>query len=242
MNNSKVVNLGGAQFKIVKLYEPMLENVAVYPGDPVLKKEVIKDIKQDGCNLFRYSVCNHAFHPHADAPKHQNIDMAEIGIESFGMDSFFNSAFMIDLSSSKRAITVNGVRYLRQILMEDLESYKDLFAEKSSVIIRTGYDKYIESNQKHIADKIPSISLDAAKFMASCNNLNVIAVDSLTVDDVDSNEIHKLLKDKLIVESMVHSYNIPDRNRKEFDLQTSTVSIIGATGGPVTAFAYIRIR
>jgi kynurenine formamidase len=44
----------------------------------------------------------------------------------------------------------------------------------------------------------------------------------------------------LIVESMVNLHSIPKDKSSSFDLQTSPVRIVGATGGPITAYAFIE--
>jgi kynurenine formamidase len=49
------------------------------------------------------------------------------------------------------------------------------------------------------------------------------------------------LKNTMILEALVHLHEIPVEHSMSFDLQTSPVRIVGATGGPVVAYAYIGI-
>jgi kynurenine formamidase len=99
----------------------------------------------------------------------------------------------------------------------------------------------LENNFPHKPELLPYLTGEAAEFLASFKNLKVVGTDSLTVDPDGSHKAHQFLKEKLIVESMVHLHKIPEKNRSRFDLQTSPVKIIGATGGPVIATAFVEI-
>ncbi len=99
--------------------------------------------------------------------------------------------------------------------------------------------KWLESNLPHEPELLPFLTPEAAGYLASFKNLKVVGTDSLTVDPPGSHLAHQFLKEKLIVESLVHLHCIPTDQRSAFDLQTSPVRIIGATGGPVIAYAYI---
>ena len=85
------------------------------------------------------------------------------------------------------------------------------------------------------------MSPDAAKYIDSFTNLKVFGIDSITIDPVGVRVAHRTLKRFMIVESLVHLSQIPENNRRNFDLQTSALRIVGATGGPVVAYAYIPL-
>jgi len=110
-----------------------------------------------------------------------------------------------------------------------------------AVLIRTGYDKWLEANKPHIPESLPYLNKEAAEFLASFKNIKVIGIDSLTIDPVGSHNSHQTLKSLLIVESLVHLCEIPKEARNNFDLQTSPVRIVGATGGPIAAYAFISL-
>lgn len=239
--NKKEIKLGNTKYLVIDLTEPLKEGTEVYPGDPKLEKEVFSDIHKTGCQHHIYKLSDHHFHPHGDALNHQNMD-SDKGFESFGLEYCFNSACLIDLSDSQEAREFEGIKYLVEVKKKHLEPFAKLFSQKEAVLIRTGYDRWLEANKPHIPKNIPYLIKDAAEFLASFNNIKVIGIDSLTVDACREKPIHvahQTLKNKLIVESMVHLYEIPQEARENFDLQTSPVRIVGATGGPVIAYAFI---
>ena len=93
--NRKEIKSGKNKFLVIDLTEPLKEETEVYPGDPKPKKEVFSDIKQTGYQHHTYKLGDHNFHPHGDAPKHQNPEMQDKGFEIFGLDYSFNSACLI---------------------------------------------------------------------------------------------------------------------------------------------------
>jgi len=237
--NSKIITLGTQEFLVVDLTEPLSLDQEVYPGDPVPKRLVFSDIEECGWHHYIHKIGDHHFHPHGDAPNHQNPESMDKGFEIFGLDHCFNSALMIDLSDHKLAKEINGIQFLTKIDLKDLKPYEQLLSEKGAVLVRTGYDKWLEANLPHKPEALPYFTPEAAEYLSSLKNIKVIGTDSLTVDPPGSHKAHQLLKEKLIVESMVHLHKIPAEHCTGFDLQTSPVRIIGATGGPVTAYAYI---
>ena len=239
--NKKEIKLGKNKFLVIDLTEPLKEDTEVYPGDPKPQKEVFSDISQTGYQHHIYKVGDHNFHPHGDAPKHQNLEMQDKGFEVFGLDYSFNSACLIDLSETPEAKEFDGIKYLVEVKKEHLESFTKQISEIGAVLIRTGYDKWLEANKPHIPENLPYLNKEVAEFIASFNNLKVIGIDSLTVDPVGGHNSHQILKNLLIVESLVHLYEIPKEAKNNFDLQTSPVRIIGATGGPIIAHTFISL-
>lgn len=236
----KSIKLGNSKFKVIDLTEPLKENVEVFPGDPRPRKHVYFNYKKDGCQYNVYSIGDHHFHPHGDAPCHQDPRSKEKGFECWGMDYAFNKACLIDLSGSKMAIKREGIRYLPKITAKDILWHSAEIKKCSALLIRTGYDRWLEANKKHDPRHIPYIEKDAARLLGKYRSLKVIGVDSLTVDKVGDNYVHLQLRDILIVECLVNLHGIPQKHRKPFLLQTSPISIVGATGGPVLAYAFIK--
>ncbi|MBW2967132.1 cyclase family protein [Candidatus Woesearchaeota archaeon] len=244
--NKKTITLGGKRFQAIKLYMPLDEKTAVFPGDPTVKKTVFSDIITTGYQHHVYELSDHHFRPHGDAPNHQNPELQQQGFETFGMDHFFNNAFMIDLTGAPEAETLGSDnrsdgkhKILTKVLRKHLDPFREQLQTKTAVIIRTGYDRWLEANNEHYPENIPYLSEEAADMLAMHKNLRVFGTDSLTVDAPGSHHAHQKLKRMLIVEGLVHLHEIPVAARREFDLQTSTVAINGATGGPITAFAFV---
>lgn len=239
--NNKLIILGQQQFRVIDLTHPLRLDVEVYPGDPKPTRKVFTDIDETGWHHYIHEVSDHHFQPHGDAPNHQNPGSMDRGFESFGLDFCFNPAFMIDLSDLERAREYRGIRFLTEICLDDLKPYGTLFAEKGAVLIRTGYDRWLEKNYPHDPALLPYLTEDAAEYLASFKNLKVVGTDSMTVDPDGEHTAHQLLKEKLIVECMVYLHAIPAEARTGFDLQTSPVRITGATGGPVVAYAFMAV-
>lgn len=235
----KEIVLGNRKYLVVDLTQPLRLDVEVYPGDPKPQRKVFTDIGQTGWHHYIHEIGDHNFQPHGDGPNHQNPDLQHKGSEVFGLDYFFNSACLIDLSKSAQAAQYSGETYLVEVTLDHLKPFAKQLSSVGAVIIRTGYDRILEKNKPHIPEKLPYLSESAAEFIASFVNIKVVGIDSLTVDPPGCHTSHKILKDFLIVESLVHLSEIPVKNRSNFDLQSSIVRIIGATGGPVVAYAYI---
>lgn len=240
--NSYDISLGGTKFTVIDLTEPLKLNTEVYPGDPKPQRKVFSDIKKTGWQHFIHEIGDHNFHPHADAQNHQNPDMQENGLEFFNKPEYiFNSACMIDLSGAPEAKKIDGIKYLIEVVEKHLKSYSKVLSDKGAVIIRTGYDRWLEANKPHTPANLPYLNKGAAEFLKSFDGLKVVGIDSLTVDSVGSHVSHQAIKDKLIVESLVHLYEIPEKSRNSFGLQTKSIVIEGATGGPVAAYAFIKM-
>jgi len=241
MISSKKIKLGSKNYLVIDLSQPLKLDIEVYPGDPKPKRKVFCEIDKTGWHHFIHEIGDHNFQPHADGPNHQNPDMKDQGIEFFGLEYFFNQGILIDLSSTNKVQEFEGIKYLIEVTKADLKPFVKQLSEKGAVIIRTGYDKWLEANKPHTPKNLPYLTKEAAEYLASFKNIKVVGVDTLTVDPVGKHASHQALKDKLIVESMVHLGNIPKENREDFTLQTSPLKIVGATGGPVVAYALIEL-
>jgi len=235
------IQLRNINYLVIDLTQPLKLDVEVYPNDPKPGREIFSDINKTGCHHFVHKIGDHNFQPHADAPNHQNLDLQNKGIESFGFEYYFNKACLIDLSNSPEAQEFDGIKYLVEVKKQHLESFTEKFSQVKAILIRTGYDKWLEANKPHALKNIPYLNKEAAEFIANFNNIKVIGIDSLTIDPVESHISHQILKNKMIMESLVHLGEIPEKSRKNFDLQTSPVKIVGATGAPVIVYAFIRL-
>lgn len=227
--NKKEIKLGNKKFLVVNLNQPLKLDTEVYPGDPKLERKIFSEIDKTGWHHYIHQIGDHNFQPHGDAPNHQNPDMQDKGFEFWTLDYHFNSAFLIDLSGKI------------EIKKEHLEPFSSLLSKKEAVLIRTGYDKWLEANKPHTPENLPYLNAEAAEFLSSFKNIKVVGIDSLTVDPPGKHAAHQLLKNVLIVESLVHLYEIPLEAREDFTLETSPVQIVGATGGPIVAHAFIEL-
>lgn len=135
--NQRKIKIGKAEYLVIDLTQPLKLDVEVYPGDPKPQKQVFSDIKKTGYQHHVYKIGDHNFQSHGDAPNHQNLALKGKGFEFFGLDYCFNRACLIDLSD------------LIEIKKHHLEPFAKLFSKVGAVLIRTGYDKWIEKNKPH---------------------------------------------------------------------------------------------
>lgn len=238
----RIIRLSGIKYRIINLTEPLRENTEVFPGDPKPQKTVFLSFKKGDCRYNTYSIGDHNYHPHGDAPNHQNPGYKNRGFEFWDLDFVFNKACLIDLSESKDSIKLKGITYLKKITGKHILPYISQIEKSSALILRTGYDKWLESNKKHIPGNIPYIDESAVDMISKFKTLKVIGTDSLTIDGIGKSYAHRRFKDKLIVECLVNLYGIPKKHSFDFYLQTSPIAIIGATGGPILAYAYISLH
>ena len=237
---TREINLGGHSFLVIDLNNPLKLDQEVYPGDPKPTRKVFTDIHETGWHHYVHELADHQFQPHGDAPNHQNPELIEQGFEIFDLSYCFNSAFMIDLSLNENTVVENDLRFKVEITLDDLLPNDKLFRTKEAVVLRTGYDRWLEYNYPHQPELLPYLTKGAADYLAKIKTLKVVGTDSLTVDPHGSHEAHQALKAKLIVESMVNLHAIPKEKTRNFDLQTSPLRIVGATGGPIIAYAFIK--
>jgi len=233
------IKIGNSKYLVIDLSQPLSMDTELYPGDPKPERVVFSDIKKSGWHHYVHRVGDHVFQPHADAPNHQNPDMKDAGIEKFGIVYCFNEACMIDLSN--QGDEREGVKHIVEVRKEHLEPFYGIISGKGAVIIRTGYDRWLEENRPHVPERIPYLNREAAEYLSSFKGINVVGIDSLSVDPPGRHDSHQILKNMLIVESLVHLHEIPEGSRECFNVQTSPLRIKGATGGPVVAYAFIGL-
>ena len=239
MHTECVITLGNSRFRVIDLTQPLRLDAPVYPGDPLPQRKLVCDYAGAGCRHYTHELGDHVFQPHADAPNHQNPALSGQGMETFDITYSYNNACLIDLSHAEGSTVRSGVRYLREVRRTHLEPFSAVLAKRSAVVIRSGYDLWLEQQKQHTTETLPYLHREAAQLLASLPNLRVVGFDSLTVDKPGCNDAHRLLNKVLITEALVHLHQIPRTRREDFVLQTSPVRIIGATGGPVVAHALV---
>lgn len=235
-----ITEIGGTTFKIIELMRPLSLDLKVYPGDPKPRREVFSRFNETGYEHYVHSIGDHNFQPHGDAPRHQNDD--DRGVEYWSQEYYFNKAVMVDLSEVGDTER-RGIRYRLAVEKGDIKPFACYLYEVGALIIRTGYDRWLEENYPHKPKEIPYLTEEAARYIEGFEKLKVIGIDSITVDPCGVGEVqtaHQTLREKLIVEAMVNLHKIPPESRINFYLQTVPLKIEGATGGAVVALAFIK--
>jgi len=239
--SSKLIQMGDVKFLAVDLTQPLSLDVNEYPGTPKPERSVFARIGVEGHEFYTHLLGDHVSHPHADAPKHQNADLKDKGMEVFDISFWYNRACLIDLSETEEAEdhNKNGVKYVMAVQTRHLGPINPHLEKRGAVVIRTGYDRHTEQNKVPDKNTLPYLTEEVARFLSAFPNIKVVGIDSLTVDPFGKHGAHQALKDKMIIESLVNLHEIPPQNCIDFMLQTTPIIIEGATGGPVVACAYI---
>lgn len=235
------IEICGVAFKVLNLVGPITLDTEVYPGDPKPKRMVFSDISETGYEHHIHKIGDHLAHPHGDSTGHQVL--GGDGIEAFDSREFeFNNACLIDLSDAPEAKEYDGIKYLVEVTEKHLFKHVSKMSRVNAILIRTGYDNFLEANKKHIPENIPYLTKEAAGLLAKLKNIRVVGIDSITIDACGREEpvhdAHEILtKDKFVVESIVNLHKMPRRNR--FTLQTGIGGYVqGSTGAPVLARVY----
>jgi len=236
------VNFGEEVFLVIDLTLPFSMDQQGYPGDSPPARNLVSDIHKEGWQHYTHTMGDHCFHPHCDAPNHFDPSRQDQGMEIYDLSWSFHRACMIDLTGLPEAEVHEGIRFLTEITIDHLIPYGNLLSSAEAVILRTGYDLWVERNHVHRPEWLPFLTEEASEFITSFPGIHVVGTDSLTVDAHGLQVSHRALKHTMIVESLVHLYDIPEENRRNFILQTTPVRIVGSTGGPVVAYAYIQIH
>jgi len=237
-SHSRIISLGNIRVLVVDLTRPLTLNQQGYPGDSPPERIPVADISIDGWHQYSHIIGDHIFQPHCDAPNHFQSDRQQEGMEIYDLSWTFHRACLIDLSFTPETTVKEGIRFLVRITREQLEPYALLLAEREALLIRTGYGLWLTANKPNEPDLLPCLEPEAALYLASFPTLRVIGLDSLTVDAYGAQASHLALSRKMILEGVAHLDEIPAASLTDFTLQTSPVRIVGATGGPVIAYAW----
>lgn len=214
------------KLKIVDLSLPIHEAMAVYPGDPSVK---IESLVSNTKELELVIKTHHG--THVDAPLHRKMEKS---LSEYSLDKFVNPAVKIDLTPHSDT-TREGVNYLQVVNQKHLEPYKNVIRQRGAVVIRTGYGSLIQRGLVK-KDDIVYLTEDAGEFLAGFENLNVVGIDSLTIDKPKSGgKVHNILlkKDIILLETLVNLESAPE----EFILWCLPLAIKNADGSPCRAVA-----
>jgi kynurenine formamidase len=171
---SRTIRLGSGNFLVIDLTLPFQMDQEGYPDDFIPKRTVFSNISSDGWHHYIHELGDHCFHPHCDAPNHFQADRQDAGMEIYGLDWSFHKACLIDLSACPEAREHNGITFLTEIRKERLEPFSGVLSVAGAIIIRTGYDIWVERNIPHQTDLLPYILGEAAEYIVSFENIKVV--------------------------------------------------------------------
>ncbi|MEM3715359.1 MAG: cyclase family protein [Nitrososphaeria archaeon] len=123
---------------------------------------------------------------HIDFPFH--IDSNGFKLDDFVINDFiFCKPFFIEIIKND----------LEKILKEELVYYESNLRECDLLFIYTGFSRYRFSDPERYEMKQPDISIEAARYITSFNNIKCIAIDTISIENLDRARpnftVHKIL-------------------------------------------------
>ncbi len=169
--------------KIHDISDLLDKDVEVYPGDPGVEIQQIKNVSATGWNLTKFSMGSHTG-THLDSPMHISDD--GIGIDSIPLHQCLGKSKVLDFTH---------IEYGKCISQADLEE-SDI-QEEDIIIIKTRNS--LTNNREFHSDSV-SFDVDAAQYLVK-KQIKAIGIDHFTIG---SKEIHTtfLYNNVLIYESL----------------------------------------
>ena len=153
------------------LSHPLDPNGYAWPGEPVVSIQQCTDVTEE-CPFcsFVSTLPNH-FGTHMDAPRHfvkDGLDINQLGIEYFA----HKDVALLEIPKEPA----------QGIYKEDLEPYADILSKVSFALIRTGLEKYRDTDQNIYQNEGAYIAPSAGDYLTeNFPNLKGIGMDFLAI-------------------------------------------------------------
>ena len=186
------------RFRVYRLSHVTKVGDPVYPGNEGPRLEQLRSIALgDSSNMWRLAFTNH-IGTHVDAPNH--FDAAGPTISEFGPEELaFRDVRVIEVPKSPGDV----------VTVEDIERHEQVLRTSEAVLIRTGMQRFRTESPEVYSGVGISLSVEAAKLIASHPNLRAIGIDAISISSPQRREIgreaHRVLlrgRRFLIVEDM----------------------------------------
>ena len=158
------------------LSHPLDPNGYAWPGEPVVSIQQCTDVTEE-CPFcsFVSTLPNH-FGTHMDAPRHfvkDGLDINQLGIEYFA----HKDVALLEIPKEPA----------QGIYKEDLEPYADILSKVSFALIRTGLEKYRDTDQNIYQNEGAYIAPSAGDYLTeNFPNLKGIGMDFLAIGSASS--------------------------------------------------------
>jgi len=224
--------------KIIDLSHPIHLGMPVFPGTEPPRFEQANTLEDNGFIETKLTIYSHTG-THLDAPAHMRPE--GLPLDQFCIDDFIGTAVILDCTFS----TPGGVddasvarNYDKSglITRQHLQQYKEKISKAQFVIFKTGWSKYwgVEDYYRGF----PTLTEEAASWLASLEQLKGIGVDTITIDQMDSTTfpIHHILfaKNLLVVENLC---NLDAVTTEYFTFSCLPLKTWQADGSPIRAVA-----
>jgi kynurenine formamidase len=210
--------------------------MAVYPGDPPIDIKPLRSMPEDKVNMLGLNMSTH-HGTHIDAPYYQLTDGQ--CLDKFPPNVFIKRAMRIDICPQNEGPNIkqkDGVLYRRVITAEDLLPYAQRLTWVEAVVIYTGYGRVLLKNE--VDQDFPYLDTSAAELLDRFKNLNIIGIDSLSVDAPGENKAHHILcgeKNRMLLETLICLDQLP----LSFTLCCFPLLIKDSDGAPCRAIAFL---
>ena len=210
--------------KLLDLSHEMHSQMPVYPGLEKPRFDNEYTLEKNGFREKKLTIYSHTG-THMDAPAHMLKEGATL--DQYGIDYFVGKAVVIDLTN------INSDK----INIYDIKIYEELIAAVDYLVINTGCHKYW--GEDSYFKSFPALSIEAAEWLLNFN-LRGIAVDTISIDNIDSTSfpIHNMLFNKglIVVENLT---NLDAVGNNIFILSCIPLKLKDADGSPIRAAAII---
>jgi arylformamidase len=218
--------------KMIDLSLKLENDMAIYPGDPPIDITSLRTMEKDRVNMLGLNMSTH-HGTHLDAPRHQLAEGESL--DTLPLNMYINRAMKIDLvpvEEGPRVKQKEGILYHQIITAEDLNPFAEKWAWVKAIVICTGYGRVLLKGK---ADRgFPYLDVSAAELLAGYKNLEIVGIDSLSVDAPGEKIAHHTLfgsKNRLLLETLVGLDQLP----LNFTLCCFPLSIKNADGAPCRA-------
>jgi len=169
-----------------------------YDDGPRLEVTPVKQIvRGDSSNTYFLKLLNH-LGTHVDAPNHFDPDGRKI--HSYTAEELvFEKPLLIDIPKNSG----------EQIQEADLQPFENLLNKSDILLIRTGFQRFRDTDPMTYMMRGPCLSTEAAGYLRNFSNLRVLGVDTISISSPLMREVgreaHRLLlrgRSFLIVEDM----------------------------------------
>lgn len=212
--------------KVIDLSHPVHWEMPVFPGTEPPRFEPANTLESDGFIETKLTFYSHTG-THLDAPAHMLLE--GLSLDQFCIDDFIGTAAIVDCISTDEP----GL-----ITWQHLQQYKEKISKVQFVIFKTGWSKYWGTEDYYRG--FPTLTEEAASWLARLEKLKGIGVDTITIDQMDSTTfpIHHSLfaKNLLVVENLC---NLEAVTTEYFTFSCLPLKTWHADGSPIRAVALI---
>lgn len=159
-------------YDLTRLIRP---GMSVFPGDPMVESVPAAEHDIDGYGVTRWTFGSHVG-THIDAPRHLFADGKSL--DAFGLDHFFLSAAVIDLTP-----TATSQENLPAVILPIMLSpFEKIFERAGAVILKTGWSGHWGKEDFYTG--FPSLTPEAAEWLTDFP-LGVLGVETPSLSASD---------------------------------------------------------